>query len=438
MKDSLNDILVSDLPKFAYTQGYTEIDKNKSSSNWLVLKNPGTNDKIMINQKGREGIMFFRNTDPGLGQDKGNIVNFCINRLGGFPSPTPRPSKPQYKEAFGILKSFIGAPEIENITYTKTAKTGTSPSVKLKELRERTDLTSDYLLKHRGIDPKILNHPLWAGTVAESKAVLPNKMVIYNTAFLKKDVEGNTVGYVTHYYSAKKAAHQKIVNEKKEGLFYSNFMGRPYDIYIGETAIDCLSHYQVVNPEKPVYISIEGQISQNKIKLVNELLDAKGKPNNILSVTDNDYSGYVFDLQMAIGIHNHKNPDSPIETIQNENFTRYVLHGRPNISYPIKSETIDIFNKEAMLFGGQHLKPYLNIGFTKNFSFVELPRDKKRKLFRFLKPLTTAIYSQNDIIYCKDIPPNIGKRLEPTKDWNEYIQEKKNERNNVTKKGLKI
>lgn len=425
MKDSLNDILVSDLPKFAYTQGYTEIDKNKSSSNWLVLKNPGTNDKIMINQKGRQGVMFFRNTDPGLEQDRGNIINFCINRLGGFPNPTPKPDKPEYKEAFKILKSFIGAPEIKDYSFQKTKKTGASTSAKLKELRERTELTSKYLSKYRNIDPNILDHPLWAGTVAESKAVLPNDMVIFNTAFLKKDVQGETVGFVTHYYSGKKSAHQKIVNEKKEGLFYSNFNGSPESVHIGETAIDCMSHYQLTSPEKPFYISIEGQISDNKIKLVNELLDAKGRPNNIRSVTDNDYSGYVFDLKMAVGIHNHNNPDSPIETVQNENFTRYVLHGRPHISNMVKTGTEDIFSKEAMVLMGEHLKPYLNIGYTKNFSFIELPRDKKRNIFRFMKPLTKAIYAENGIRYNKEIPPNIGNRLVPTKDWNEYLQEKK-------------
>lgn len=438
MKDSLQDILVADLPQFAFTQGYTEMDKNKSSTNWLVLKNPGTNDKIMINKKGRNGIMFFRNTDPGLDQDKGNIVNFCINRLSGFPNPTPKPSKEEYKEGFKILKSFIGQPEIEKYTFKETKITGASSNSKLKEVRERTKLTSDYLSKYRAIDPKILDHPLWAGTIGESKAVMPNKSVIFNTAFLKKDIQGNTVGHVTHYYSAKKSAHQKIVNEKKEGLFYSNFKDGAKDFYLGETAIDCLSHYQVVQPKDANYISIEGQISENKIKLVNELIDTKGKPEKLISITDNDYSGYVFDLQMAIGIYNHNNPEKPIETIQNENFTRYVLHGRPDIADKLKEQTSNILNQEALVYKSEHLKPYLNIGYTKDFSFLELPRDKKRKLFKFMNPLTTQIHKQNNIEYIKQNPPSLSNKLEPTKDWNEYLQEKKNEKNIVAKKGIQI
>lgn len=437
MRDSLQDILVADLTKFAYTQGYTDMDKNKSSTNWLVLKNPATSDKIMINKKGRQGVMFFKNTDPGLDQDRGNIINFCINRLDGYPHPQPKPDKATYSRAFKVLKSFIGAPEIANFQFKQKKKTGKSNAAKLNDLRDRTALTSEYLKEYRKIDPDILNHPLWAGTVKESKAILKNNMVIYNTAFIKKDIDGSTVGYVTHYYSKRKNAHQKIVNEKKEGLFYSNFIDSPEHLYIGETAIDCISHYQATKPDKANYISIEGQISENKIKLVNQLIDAKGKPSQINSITDNDYSGYVFDLQMAIGYHNHNNRENPIEIVQNEHYTRYVLHGKPEIADKIKKEIKEIFNKESLVNNSDHLKAYLNIGYTKNFSFVELPRDKKRNLFRFMNPLIKQVYKENNIDYYKRVPPTLDKAIKPTKDWNEFLQQKTKLRSIKTPNKLK-
>ena len=433
MRDSLQDILVSDLSKFAYTQGYTEMDKNKSSTNWLVLKNPSTSDKVMINKKGREGIMFFKNTDPGLDQDKGNIMNFCINRLDGFPNPSPSPSKEMYTRAFKELKSFIGAPEIENFAFKQHKKTGKSPAVQLKDLRDRTDLTKNYLKTYRNIDTAILDHSLWAGTVKESKAVLPSKMVMYNTAFVKKDVKGETIGYVTHYYSKKKNAHQKIVNEKKEGLFYSNINKDLKNLYIAESAIDCLSHYQLVAPINPIYISIEGQISDNKIKLVNDLIDAKGKPQKVNSITDNDYSGYVFDLQMAIGYHNHNNRNQPIEIVQNEHFTRYVIQNNPEFSKAISAETTGLLNMETLVHNAEHLKPYLNIGYTKDFSFIELPRDKKRALFRFMEPFTRHIYKINDITYKKELPPKLDKSYKNAKDWNDYLLSKKKKSNHPTR-----
>ncbi len=437
MKDSLTEILTSDLMHYAHTKGYIEKDTRKSSTNWIVLKNPTTNDKIRINSKGRNGTMFFQNNDPGLDMDRGNIINFCINRLDGFPNPTPKPSKDQFKKAFSLLKAFIGDPDIEKITFKSKVQTGTSASTKLKEIRQRTSLTDKYLKEHRSIDPHILNLPLFAGTIAESKAVMPNGTVIHNTAFLKKDAQNNTVGYTTHFYSKRKNKQEKIVNQIKEGLYYSNFEKTPNNIFITETAVDALSHFELIRPKEAAYISLEGQISPDKIKIVQELFNAKGSPKNILSITDNDYAGYQFDLKLAVGLHNLKQPQNPIEMIQNDNYTRFVLQGNTDFSTQIKNNTIAIFDKETTVFGNQHLKSYLNIGFTKNFSFIELPRDKSRKLFRFYEPLTKAIYKLNNIQYFNNKAPSTSEKLHPIKDWNEMLQLKKKEQEQHESKGLK-
>ena len=97
MNDALQQILRIDLVQYAHSLGYTEKIRAKSSVRWTVLKNPATHDQIRIKAS---DPMMYSNNDPGLDQDRGNVINFCINRLEGSIVPSFKPEKAQYAKAF--------------------------------------------------------------------------------------------------------------------------------------------------------------------------------------------------------------------------------------------------------------------------------------------------------------------------------------------------
>ena len=118
MKDSLNDFLNIDLVNYAYSRGYTEIKSGKQSATWISLKNPSTNDHIRI--KAKANPMLYNNNDTNLSQDRGNIINFVINRLEGPIIENPRPSRELFNNAFTILKEITGNIEVKiDFKFTK-------------------------------------------------------------------------------------------------------------------------------------------------------------------------------------------------------------------------------------------------------------------------------------------------------------------------------
>ena len=75
----------------------------------------------------------------------------------------------------------------------------------------------------------------------------------------------------------------------------------PIDIlYVGESIIDCISHYQLKHENTPlnlVYVSTEGTLTEGQMRLLRIILD-KNEVKSMRTIFDNDKQGYKYTLWM--------------------------------------------------------------------------------------------------------------------------------------------
>lgn len=440
MKDSLNDFLNLDLVNYAYSRGYTEIKSGKQSTTWISLKNPSSGDHIRIKTKPLP--MVFNNNDANLSQDRGNIVNFVINRLEGPVIENPRPSRELFNNAFTVLKETTGDIEVK-VNFTKSENLDIKDYVKskLKNIQDCTDFSRKYLAEVRNIDPSILDIPLFSGKIKESLVPMKNGKVIGNICFLKTDLNGTGTGIVVHYpkvvtekdergNDVKKKINEKRVYELKDNIWISNVINNPKILIYGESAIDCLSHYEIKKTPGACYASLEGADSEEKNKKLLELYNHLGNNTTLCSITDNDYNGINYDLKIAIHLYNQKNYKNPIERVQEPNSIKYIVHGElKGIDINALKEKMLLFLKAEAPNNHQLFTPYLNLVQLKDKTIINVPfKDNNQKVSGFLKPLIEAIHQANDVKFYN--------RKSISKDWNEDLQETKKKliKNNLGQK----
>ncbi len=431
MKDSLDDCLSLDLVEYAHSRGYTEIVSGKQSSTWISLKNPTTRDHIRIKTKANP--MLYNNNDFNLKHDRGNIINFVINRLDGPITINTSPSKELFTKSLTILKEVAGNVEVKverNFTKNNDVDIKDYVRSKIKNIKDCTDFSRKYLEEVRNIDSNILNNPLFAGKIKESLVPMNNGKVIGNICFKKTDLDGNTTGIVVHYpktsiqkdargNDVKVKINEKRVYELKDNIWMSNKINNPNILIYGESAIDCLSHYEIKKTPGACYASLEGALSPEKSKNLHTLYKSMGDNPIVCSITDNDYNGKNYDLEIAIHFYNQKNFENPIERIHEENSIKYIVHGE------LKDTDLKALKEKMLLFlkveapnNHQLFTPYLNLVQLKDKTIINVPyKIGEHKVSNFLIPLVDAIHKANDVKFYN--------RKSIRKDWNEDLQENK-------------
>ena len=93
-----------------------------------------------------------------------------------------------------------------------------------------------------------------------------------------------------------------VLGNKFSSITVSNHdKSRPIDtIYVGESMIDCASHYQLnnLNTSKNIlYVSTEGSLTKGQLELIKLLID-KQNPKELITIFDNDGPGYKYTLKL--------------------------------------------------------------------------------------------------------------------------------------------
>lgn len=427
-KELVQNCLDIDLLQYAQRQGY-EIVQGKTSTTFVSLKNKSNGDHIRI--KKNVSPMVFTNNDAQLEyMERGNIINFVINRANGMVTSNPKPTGIQFRDAFNQILSVSLDPNFKNNFKTEKSKPRENNNsiddvkYKIKDLNEVSSYTYNYL-KLRNIDENIIHAPIFAGKIKESPVRMANDKVINNIAFVKTDNENKITGFVTHYHSSKDKQNIKRVYELEDNAWKSNVFDNTKHLFFGESAIDCISHYELMNPPNAAYISYEGQTSEKKLNALfdnfMQLQDTQHSSINLISITDNDYQGHVYDLQTAIHFNNKLNFDQPIETTILPNTIKYIFHGHlPKTDLIELKEQMKQYLRLECPQTHNFILPYLNLVQMKDFTIIEIPfkiQTQKEQPFLFLRPLTKAIFDNTNV--------NFVLRKSNTKDWNEQLSNNK-------------
>lgn len=441
MKNSIDEILGLDLIDYALKNGY-RLKKGRLTTNWVTLENPNNNDTLIVKRNGDwKGVpcSVYSNINPALSQDKGNIINFVLNRLNLNVNPILHPTKEEFNQTFSILKQEVG--EVVNqgyykkeyLQHTKISKENLDKE--LAVLENYGNKTKNYLLTQRSISEETLQRKELVGVIKENPIQLPNGNVFKNTCFIKRDSEDKIKGFVSHYYDAKIQRNQKRVFETQDkGIVRTNVFPDSRGIIIGESIVDCISHLQIfknqldATQKKYVYVSLEGNPSSQEIEEIYRVYQKILKQNNndksqvnLLSITDNDYQGYSYDLKIALFIYNQENPEKQIVEYQGNNKLRFVFENETQLEN--KAHTLIETMKQTILNENTDDRPLeekKNLAekclFRQetNKSIIEIPVSDKKN-FKYIDQLTNFIYKHNGNVF-KQHKSNL-------KDWNDELKE---------------
>lgn len=450
--NDIDNLKEKDLVQYATSKGYDTVQKGKLSSIWLTLKNSSTNDSIRIRQKPLP--MVYTNNDEFLNQDRGNIINFEINRLSGAIAPTSNPTGKDFAIAIKNLNKHFNiisnqTRNLEKIKISKPSRSsGQDANLKIKNLLDKDDSVISYLSDNRSISKSTLNHVYFSGIIKASPVILPNGKIITNTAFVKKDLDKNIQGFTAYFYQAKTKTNAKRITSKKNIPITSNILKDSNHLIIAESPIDALSHLELNKPKNSVYVAGEGSLSPEKLAHIfdvySEIKNANlDKPVSIASINDNDVAGYKFDIEISTYFYNKIHKNSLVETQQKENSIKFTLQNKVDI--PISKLKDDIIYNLELESKTKAYNSLVNIGQTKDFTFIEIPNfksDNTKNLKLFLRPISQLFFDLSKI----EFKHNKSR----SKDWNDDLKllkkkmdntqnlDKTAKINNNTNKSLKV
>lgn len=315
------------------------------------LRHPVTNELYIV-KKNRSGKFTF--WSPHNESLKGSdIFNFIMDRHDVPISPR----KGAKGDAISIIENYLkGNPEVtmEN-SYYKLHKDGETKRNVIEEAHNLFPLDASFL-ERRGIEKGTYTHPYFEQTVFKHKLTDKYSHVHYNTAFLMLSDKSENPGGL-NALSLRNDRFKGFPSNvpKADSLYISNGKTNSDRFYFMESAIDCMSHFQMNRDKleglKVRYFSSEGAIVAGQTELFEKVCSTK-KPAEIYVGTDNDRVGEVHAVKVmgilpgsggvlkdsrinAAAVEDKKNPENS--------------HGRMEITVPsANKEEAEIFKAELL------------------------------------------------------------------------------------------
>lgn len=267
------------LTEYAAKQGYV-LDKKESSNNSIVMRQPASNDKIIVS-KGNDGHwQYFSVRDRS---DNGSIIDFVQKKSGMSLGEVRRELRPWL--AGNIERPVIG-------TFQKDVEVVVPDREKVSEVLNKTrEATHSPYLNSRGITNDTLSSPRFKGQVMCDGR--------NNIIFPHRDREG---------VSGFGVKNQDFTGFSKHGVkrvWHSNTMPTDNKLVLTESAIDAISYQQLHGDKNTRYMSIEGQYSPEQKELLKAAMNKMPKGSTVVMGFDNDKDGgrFVRELKEIVPEH---------------------------------------------------------------------------------------------------------------------------------------
>ena len=292
-----------DLREYVISLGY-KFDKSKSTNVWKVYghyRNDEIDDLIMLSipQKGVNYFLYKNCLDPS---DCGDLINFCMNRVNGILIPENK-RESDYTVVRNLLNRYLNIPVDERSKITPDEKKVVADNNTNKfnyflfHARQITDNVP--YLDERGISKDVylseyfnkrmcLVRPLWENKDNTIRQDI-NELLAF-PLFYKNSI----VGLEYRYPNMKMFAQH---SNRSQGLWYSKPASVANTLCVGESPIDCMSHF-ILNQQNRCfcYVATFGQPSNCHF----EIIDNHIRMNNykeVILINDNDRAGQLFNLR---------------------------------------------------------------------------------------------------------------------------------------------
>jgi len=254
------------LTSFAASRGY-RLDLRESSRNCVVMRDPATDDKIIVSRGERDlHWIYFSVRDAS---DSGTIVDFVQRRDGGTLGDVRR-----------VLSLWIGvdpphvAPELyrHSVEPRRTARASAE-----RVFGEARRVNGSAYLESRGIRCETLASDRFAGTFREDRRG--------NVLFPHGDAEGFAG------FESKNHGWTSFSPGGVRALWRSNSLPGDTDLVLVESAIDALSFDQVHRSPPASYASTGGTLSEHQRLVLGRTLDALPQGTTVVLAFDRDAAG---------------------------------------------------------------------------------------------------------------------------------------------------
>lgn len=303
MDSELDQMKRINIADYASAQGYT-LNRQKSSQHSLCFDN-AAGDRVLIGQDPKSGHSVYCSVRDD--NDNGTIVDFIQKRQGLNIGQVRRELRP-----------WIGAPS-QRPQYTPQPQPKPVQKDRLQVQRglascERVTSSQGYL-ESRGIEPETLERfSSRIYTDPRGNAIFPH--------FDSEGVCGLEI---------KNQGFTGFSKSGEKGLWFAG-AAKPQQIVFCESAIDCLSHYQLKPSDKTMYVSTGGKMGPGAKQSLESLLE-NHKDAVIVVAFDNDKAGHEFAQDLCDMAQREIKRDAPElkdwnEQLQQEREYEMLKHGQ--------------------------------------------------------------------------------------------------------------
>lgn len=287
--------------ELALANGY--ICNRSKGMKWPVLESNSGDKIIIVNPNSSSNQGYF---NPNDDRDKGTLINFVGNRLGDiFPQDL---SLSREQNINRVLHQWLNLPFRERLASTKIL----GSSRHGEGVEELTFLPAllkpledvDYL-KFRGIDESTLRSTNFQGKILQCR--IGN---FCNIAFpYQETIGGKYVGAEIRNHQFKRHLSGSL---RSSSVWMSNIPTQVKRMIICESAIDCLSYYQLKRAVEAVYISIGGSITEGQMKCIGNIVKDMSLDSafQMVVAVDRDEKGKAY-TQKILGVFSKAFVDYP-------------------------------------------------------------------------------------------------------------------------------
>ena len=263
------------LAEYAATQGYF-LDRKESSRNSVMMRHPGTDDKIAIRQNADGHYTYWSVRDE---RDNGSIIDFVHRRrFGGGPHVNLGRIRQELRPWTGDVRMRPRV-QLPDFVHKMEAMTADRPRVLSAFSAAREVETSPYL-NGRGIRPETLNDPRFRGVWRVDGRG--------NVLFPHRDRKGEE-GICG--YEVKNKGFTGFSPAGIKALWVSAARDTDTRLVLTEAAIDALSYHQLQPDEHTRYASTGGAWSPTQRDLLTRVIQRLPQGSTVVLAQDADRDG---------------------------------------------------------------------------------------------------------------------------------------------------
>lgn len=292
--------------ELAIANGYV-LNRSKGMK-WPVLESNFGDKIIIVNPNSISNQGYF---NPHDDRDKGTLINFVGNRLGDIFPRDASLSKEQNINK--VLFQWLSLPFRDKLVHSKTANLSRHGE-KVEQavfspvlLKPLVDMG---YLKARGIAESTIKSAAFHGKVLQC-----NIGNFCNIAFpYQETINGGFVGAEVRNYNFKRHLAGSL---RASSVWISNVSKKVKRLIICESAIDCLSYFQIKGEKDDVYVSFGGTITQGQLQSIFRIVQQlfNDDTSRVFIAVDNDKMGEEYSKKLLEVI-----PDAVIQYPKGKDF----------------------------------------------------------------------------------------------------------------------